>query len=40
MAITPVVILPLSVWRRRERVSARAVFGALLAVAGTAVLVS
>ena len=40
MAITPVVILPLSVWRRRERVTARAVFGALLAVAGTAVLVS
>jgi drug/metabolite transporter (DMT)-like permease len=40
MAITPVVILPLSIWRRKERVSARAAFGALLAVAGTAVLVS
>ncbi|MGH2571440.1 MAG: DMT family transporter [bacterium] len=40
MAITPVVILPLSFWLRKERVTARAVIGALLAVAGTAVLVS
>jgi drug/metabolite transporter (DMT)-like permease len=40
MAITPVVILPLSVWLRQERVTARAVLGAVLAVAGTAVLVS
>jgi drug/metabolite transporter (DMT)-like permease len=38
MALTPVLILPAVMWRRRERVSARAAIGALLAVAGTAVL--
>lgn len=40
MALTPVVILPLAATLRRERVSVRAAAGALLAVAGTAVLVS
>jgi drug/metabolite transporter (DMT)-like permease len=40
MSITPVVILPASFWLRKERVTTRAVFGAVLAVAGTAVLVS
>ena len=39
IALTPVIILPVSVWRK-EHVSLRAVFGALLAVAGTAVLFS
>jgi drug/metabolite transporter (DMT)-like permease len=40
MSITPVIILPASHWLRRERVSVRAVAGALLAVLGTAVLFS
>jgi drug/metabolite transporter (DMT)-like permease len=40
MAITPVVILPASVWIRKEHVTPRAVAGALLAVAGTAILFS
>jgi drug/metabolite transporter (DMT)-like permease len=39
MSITPVIILPLSFWLRREHVTLRAALGALLAVAGTAVLV-
>jgi drug/metabolite transporter (DMT)-like permease len=40
MALTPVLILPLAAVLRRERVSVRAAAGALVAVAGTAVLVS
>jgi drug/metabolite transporter (DMT)-like permease len=40
MALTPVLILPLAAAMRRERVSVRAAAGALVAVAGTAVLVS
>ena len=40
MAITPILILPMSIWMRKERVTSRAVLGAVLAVAGTAVLVS
>jgi drug/metabolite transporter (DMT)-like permease len=40
MSTTPVIILPASIWLRRERVTVRAVLGALLAVAGTAVLFS
>lgn len=40
IAITPVLILPASIWWRKEAVSARAIFGALLAVAGTAVMFS
>jgi drug/metabolite transporter (DMT)-like permease len=40
MALTPVLILPLAAAMRRERVSVRAAGGALVAVAGTAVLVS
>ncbi len=38
MSITPVVILPVSRWGLGERVTRRAVLGAILAVAGTAVL--
>jgi len=40
MSITPVMILPLAWWLRRERASARAALGAAVAVLGTAVLVS
>lgn len=40
MALTPVIILPLAAALKRERVSVRAAGGALLAAAGTAVLVS
>lgn len=39
MAITPVLMLP-AAWRRGERVTLRAALGALLAVAGTAILFS
>jgi len=39
MAVTPVLILP-AAWRRSERVTLRAFLGAVLAVAGTAVLFS
>ena len=38
MALTPVLILPVVVLTGRERVSGRAAAGALLAVAGTALL--
>lgn len=38
MALTPVMILPAVVFRRRERVTLRAAAGALLAVAGSAIL--
>lgn len=40
MALTPVLILPASLWVRRERVTLRAVLGALVAVCGTALLFS
>lgn len=40
MALVPILILPAAVWIRKERISARAVAGAVLAVAGTAVLFS
>lgn len=40
MSITPVVILPLSYWLKKERVTLRAAAGAILAVLGTAVLVT
>jgi drug/metabolite transporter (DMT)-like permease len=39
MALTPVIILP-ALWWRKEPVTARAALGAVLAVAGTAVLFS
>jgi drug/metabolite transporter (DMT)-like permease len=38
ISLTPVFILPLVVWIHKERLSARAVLGAMLAVAGTALL--
>lgn len=38
-SLPPVLILPLSVWLYGERISGRAVLGALLAVAGVALLV-
>ena len=38
MALTPVLVLPAVILRRRERVTLRAAAGAALAVAGTAVL--
>jgi drug/metabolite transporter (DMT)-like permease len=38
MALTPVLIIPPAVWLNRERVSARAVLGAVVAVCGTAIL--
>ncbi len=38
ISLTPVFILPLVVWVYKERVSLRAVLGALVAVAGTALL--
>ena len=37
-SLSPVLILPFSVWLYRERVSPRAVLGALIAMAGTAAL--
>jgi len=40
MALVPVLILPAAVWLRKERLSARAVAGAVVAVAGAAVLFS
>ena len=39
-AEAPILILPAAVWIRKERITARAVAGAVLAVAGTAVLFS
>jgi drug/metabolite transporter (DMT)-like permease len=39
MAISPVLVLPVSIYRK-ERVTARAALGALVAVAGTAILFS
>jgi drug/metabolite transporter (DMT)-like permease len=38
ISLTPVFILPLVVWVYKERVSLRAVLGACIAVAGTALL--
>jgi drug/metabolite transporter (DMT)-like permease len=38
MSLTPVLILPLTIYFRGQHVSARAAFGAIMAVAGTAVL--
>jgi drug/metabolite transporter (DMT)-like permease len=38
MALTPVLIIPLTVLLRRERVSVGGVLGALVAVAGVAIL--
>jgi drug/metabolite transporter (DMT)-like permease len=38
MAIMPVLIIPFAILIYRERVSLRAVFGAVLAVAGVAML--
>jgi drug/metabolite transporter (DMT)-like permease len=38
MALVPVLVIPAAVVVRRERVSARAVSGALLAVGGVALL--
>ncbi len=38
MALTPVFILPFSFWIERERISPRAVIGALVSVAGVAML--
>jgi drug/metabolite transporter (DMT)-like permease len=40
MALPPVLILPIAIWLLREHISIRAAAGALLAVAGTAVLFS
>jgi drug/metabolite transporter (DMT)-like permease len=40
MALTPVLVLPAVILRRRERVTLRAAAGAALAVAGTAVLLT
>jgi len=40
MALTPVLILPIARWVRRERVTLRAVLGAAVAVTGTAILFS
>ncbi|MDY7108254.1 MAG: DMT family transporter [Planctomycetota bacterium] len=38
MAMTPVFILPFAVWLEKERISWRAAIGALIAVAGVAIL--
>jgi drug/metabolite transporter (DMT)-like permease len=38
MALTPILILPVARWVRKEHVSGRATLGAMIAVAGTAVL--
>lgn len=38
VAIVPVLIIPFVIWIHKERVSARAVFGALLAVGGVSLL--
>jgi drug/metabolite transporter (DMT)-like permease len=38
-SLVPVLIIPLSVWLFRERVSSKAVFGAIVAVIGVAMLV-
>ncbi|MBZ0269238.1 DMT family transporter [bacterium] len=40
MAIAPVILLPATRWRRREPISLRTLLGALVALAGTAVLFS
>lgn len=40
MALTPVLILPIARWGRKERVTPRAVLGAVVAVLGTAILFS
>jgi drug/metabolite transporter (DMT)-like permease len=40
MSINPVLILPVSYWWKKEHITLRALLGALLAVAGTAVLFS
>jgi drug/metabolite transporter (DMT)-like permease len=37
-SLPPILILPVVVWVHKERVSARAVVGAVIAVAGTALL--
>lgn len=40
MSVTPITIIPLAIWLRNERATPRAILGAGLAVAGTAVMLA